>query len=154
MGYKEDMINARESHNQDEKKQAELYSRWLHYRREQFEHAEAHLGIQTTQNLDDLIYIQEKVSEWAGKATEKSRAMFNDVAGAVIRVSAYIVTLESTAKAAVCDSIRDAKVTSNLMKENEKLKTDLSNKDLKHGLEISRLQKEIETLKKQLDFGN
>lgn len=149
---KEDILKERELAASEEKQQLQIYSRWVQYRQEEFEHADIQLNAQTSQNLDDLIYIQDIIAEWSSKASEKSKPTFNKVAGALIRISAYLVTVESTAKALVCDLAREGRVTSNVMKENDKLKTELSNKDLKHGLELGKMQKEIELLKQQLAF--
>lgn len=149
---KEEILKSREAQSKDEKLQLQIYSRWVQYRQEEFENADIQLNAQTTQNLDDLIFVQDTVLEWASKASEKSKPLFNQISGCLIRISAYLVTVESTAKGLVCDLAREGRVTSNVIKENEKLKTELKNKDLKHSLEIENLKKEIENLKKQNEF--
>lgn len=145
-----EMENERKAHGDEERKQAAMYGRMLEYRRERFALAEKQLFFMSDQNLADTLFVQDNVLTWLSKAKDGSeqKKVLDEMAKSLIRMNAYTITVESSAKAAVTEQLRDSEIVS-------RLESDIRKKDLRImqlELEPEKLKKEIEKLKEQSKF--
>lgn len=145
-----EMEAERLKYGKEERHQAVLYSRMLEYRRERFALAEKQLFFMSDQNNADTLLINENILNWLQKAKDGSeqKKLLNEMANALIRMNAYTITVESSAKAAVTEQLRDSEIVSRL--ESDLRKKDIEIMQLK--LEPERLKKEVEKLKEQSKF--
>ena len=146
-----DLHEKRKSEQSEELNQGYLHQKYLSERKKRFDNADVHLFIQKQQNDTDMLFISDKLMEFKGKLKEGSPNdnVFQDMILALLRVNSYCSVIESTSRASVAEYIQERK-------NNEALNSTIRKKDielLQRIKENEALSKEIENLKKQIDFG-
>ena len=141
-----DLKDARAKEKEQEKKQVSLMAKYFEQQRERFDYADTAQWLLDDKCDTDLIYIQEKVSEWSKSAkTDAQKKVLNEMFLGVLRVSSYIDTMRTLAKHSVSKYVTAEKEVQRLNSEKRLMKLD---KDK----EISRLKKELENAKKEIEF--
>lgn len=141
-----DLKDARAKEKEQEQKQVSLMSKYFEQQRERFDYADTAQWLLDDKCDTDLIYIQEKVSEWSKVAkTDTQKKVLNEMFLGVLRVSSYIDTMRTLAKHSVSKYVTAEKEVQRLNSEKRLMKLD---KDK----EISRLKKELENAKKEIEF--
>jgi len=141
-----DLKDARAKEKEQEKKQVSLMAKYFEQQRERFDYADTAQWLLDDKCDTDLIYIQEKVSEWSKVAkTDTQKKVLNEMFLGVLRVSSYIDTMRTLAKHSVSKYVTAEKEVQRLNSEKRLMKLD---KDK----EISRLKKELENAKKEIEF--
>ncbi|MFN8326671.1 MAG: hypothetical protein U0T80_13160 [Flavobacteriaceae bacterium] len=141
-----DLKDARQKQKEEEIKQVSLMSKYFEQQRERFDYADTAQWLLDDKCDTDLIYIQEKVSEWSKVAkTDTQKKVLNEMFLGVLRVSSYIDTMRTLAKHSVSKYVTAEKEVQRLNSEKRLMKLD---KDK----EISRLKKELENAKKEIEF--
>lgn len=150
MSEYDDIREKRKKLQEQERLEMSMYHFVLKGQRERFEQAEHLLHFQTDQNQADTLLLYEKFLEWDKKAKPDSeqKKILNQLIGALMRVNAYTMTVESSAKNAVGEYLRDRHIVKNYESNIRNLEIQNMQKDV----EIDNLKKEIEKLNKQLDF--
>jgi len=155
----EQMQAEREANRIKERQQAGLYARMLQHSRDRYNQAETMLHFQSQKNLEDTIFVQEKILDWMHKAKPDTtqKKILDEISVALVCMNAYTINVEMAAKQAVATSIRDNEALIPLEKEIHARDVKIKERDfeiLKLNSEIKKLNIEIEKLKKQLDFGS
>lgn len=141
-----DLKDARQKQKEEEIKQVSLMSKYFEQQRERFDYADTAQWLLDDKCDTDLIYIQEKVSEWSKAAkTDTQKKVLNEMFLGVLRVSSYIDTMRTLAKHSVSKYVTAEKEVQRLNSEKRLMKLD---KDK----EISRLKTELENAKKEIEF--
>ena len=141
-----DLKDARQKQKEEEIKQVSLMAKYFEQQRERFDYADTAQWLLDDKCDTDLIYIQEKVSEWSKAAkTDTQKKVLNEMFLGVLRVSSYIDTMRTLAKHSVSKYVTAEKEVQRLNSEKRLMKLD---KDK----EISRLKKELENAKKEIEF--
>lgn len=141
-----DLKDARAKEKEQEQKQVSLMSKYFEQQRERFDYADTAQWLLDDKCDTDLIYIQEKVSEWSKVAkTDTQKKVLNEMFLGVLRVSSYIDTMRTLAKHSVSKYVTAEKEVQRLNSEKRLMKLD---KDK----EISRLKTELENAKKEIEF--
>lgn len=141
-----DLKDARAKEKEQEKKQVSLMAKYFEQQRERFDYADTAQWLLDDKCDTDLIYIQEKVSEWSKVAkTDTQKKVLNEMFLGVLRVSSYIDTMRTLAKHSVSKYVTAEKEVQRLNSEKRLMKLD---KDK----EISRLKTELENAKKEIEF--
>ena len=141
-----DLKDARQKQKEEEIKQVSLMAKYFEQQRERFDYADTAQWLLDDKCDTDLIYIQEKVSEWSKSAkTDAQKKVLNEMFLGVLRVSSYIDTMRTLAKHSVSKYVTAEKEVQRLNSEKRLMKLD---KDK----EISRLKKELENAKKEIEF--
>ena len=141
-----DLKDARQKQKEEEIKQVSLMAKYFEQQRERFDYADTAQWLLDDKCDTDLIYIQEKVSEWSKVAkTDTQKKVLNEMFLGVLRVSSYIDTMRTLAKHSVSKYVTAEKEVQRLNSEKRLMKLD---KDK----EISRLKKELENAKKEIEF--
>ena len=141
-----DLKDARQKQKEEEIKQVSLMSKYFEQQRERFDYADTAQWLLDDKCDTDLIYIQEKVSEWSKAAkTDTQKKVLNEMFLGVLRVSSYIDNMRTLAKHSVSKYVTAEKEVQRLNSEKRLMKLD---KDK----EISRLKKELENAKKEIEF--
>lgn len=135
----------RKSQNEIEKSNVSIFIKALESEKKRFEYAEASQWLLDDKCDTDLIYIQEKLSEWSAKAKETQKPVLNEMYVGIIRVYSYIESMRTLCKTAVSKYV-------GLEKENARLQSELTLQKMNYLQEIQRLTKELENVKKEIEF--
>jgi len=122
-----------------------LFVKILEAERTRFEYAETTQWLLDDKCDTDLIFVQEKLTEWSEKANPTQKAVLNDLHLSVLRVYTYIESLRILSKTAVSKYVGLEKQVSTLQNKMRLMK-------LEHQKEILELSKEIENGKKEIEF--
>lgn len=135
----------RKAQNEIEKSNVSIFIKALESEKKRFEYAEASQWLLDDKCDTDLIYIQEKLSEWSAKAKETQKPILNEMYFGIMRVYSYIESLRTLCKTAVSKYV-------SLEKENARLQSELTLQKMNYLQEIQRLTKELENVKKEIEF--
>lgn len=135
----------RKAQNEIEKSNVSIFIKALESEKKRFEYAEASQWLLDDKCDTDLIYIQEKLSEWSAKAKETQKPVLNEMYFGIMRVYSYIESLRTLCKTAVSKYV-------GLEKENARLQSEINLQKMNHLKEIQRLTKELENVKKEIEF--
>jgi hypothetical protein len=143
MSYLKD---ARAKEKEQEQKQVSLMSKYFEQQRERFDYADTAQWLLDDKCDTDLIYIQEKVSEWSKAAkTDTQKKVLNEMFLGVLRVSSYIDNMRTLAKHSVSKYVTTEKEIQRLHSEKKLL-------EIEKNQEISKLKTELENAKKEIEF--
>lgn len=135
----------RKAQNEIEKSNVSIFIKALESEKKRFEYAEASQWLLDDKCDTDLIYIQEKLSDWSAKAKETQKPVLNEMYFGIMRVYSYIESMRTLCKTAVSKYV-------GLEKENARLQSELTLQKMNHLQEIQRLTKELENVKKEIEF--
>ena len=135
----------RKAQNEIEKLNVSIFIKALESEKKRFDYAETAQWLLDDKCDTDLIYIQEKLSEWSLKAKETQKPVLNEMYFGIIRVYSYIENLRTLTKTAVSKYV-------GLEKENSRLHSELNLQRMNHSQEIKKLTKELEDAKKEIEF--
>ena len=141
-----DLKDARAKEKEQEKKQVSLMAKYFEQQRERFDYADTAQWLLDDKCDTDLIYIQEKVSEWSKAAkTDTQKKVLNEMFLGVLRVSSYIDNMRTLAKHSVSKYVTTEKEIQRLHSEKKLL-------EIEKNQEISKLKTELENAKKEIEF--
>lgn len=141
-----ELKDARAKEKEQEKKQVSLMSKYFEQQRERFDYADTAQWLLDDKCDTDLIYIQEKVSEWSKAAkTDTQKKVLNEMFLGVLRVSSYIDNMRTLAKHSVSKYVTTEKEIQRLHSEKKLL-------EIEKNQEISKLKTELENAKKEIEF--
>lgn len=135
----------RKAQNEIEKSNVSIFIKALESEKKRFEYAETSQWLLDDKCDTDLIYIQEKLSEWSAKAKDTQKPVLNEMYVGIMRVYSYIENMRTLCKTAVSKYV-------GLEKENARLNSELNLQRMNHSLEIKKLTKELENAKKEIEF--
>ena len=135
----------RKAQNDKDVSNSNLFVKILEAERTRFEYAETTQWLLDDKCDTDLIFVQEKLTEWSEKANPTQKAVLNDLHLSVLRVYTYIESLRILSKTAVSKYVGLEKQVSTLQNKMRLMK-------LEHQKEILELSKEIENGKKEIEF--
>lgn len=141
-----ELKDARAKEKEQEQKQVSLMSKYFEQQRERFDYADTAQWLLDDKCDTDLIYIQEKVSEWSKAAkTDTQKKVLNEMFLGVLRVSSYIDNMRTLAKHSVSKYVTTEKEIQRLHSEKKLL-------EIEKNQEISKLKTELENAKKEIEF--
>jgi len=140
-----ELTDKRRIEKEKEKQNVSIFIKALESEKKRFEYAEASQWLLDDKCDTDLIYIQEKLSEWSSKAKETQKPVLNEMYFGIMRVYSYIENLRTLTKTAVSKYV-------GLEKENSRLHSELNLQRMNHSQEIKKLTKELEDAKKEIEF--
>lgn len=141
-----ELKDARAKEKEQEQKQVSLMSKYFEQQRERFDYADTAQWLLDDKCDTDLIYIQEKVSEWSKAAkTDTQKKVLNEMFLGVLRVSSYIDNMRTLAKHSVSKYVTTEKEIQRLHSEKKLL-------EIEKNQEILKLKTELENAKKEIEF--
>lgn len=141
-----ELKDARAKEKEQEKKQVSLMAKYFEQQRERFDYADTAQWLLDDKCDTDLIYIQEKVSEWSKAAkTDTQKKVLNEMFLGVLRVSSYIDNMRTLAKHSVSKYVTTEKEIQRLHSEKKLL-------EIEKNQEILKLKTELENAKKEIEF--
>jgi hypothetical protein len=143
-----ELKNKRLEQKDKEMSQLVLLRKFLEKERERFDYADTSQWILDDKCDTDLIFIQEKVSEWCSSAkTDAQKKVLNEMFLGVLRINAYIEQMRTLNKHTVAKYISTEKLLHAAHSEKKILELDKNN-------EILKLKKDLENAKKEIEFIN
>jgi hypothetical protein len=143
MSYLKD---ARAKEKEQEKKQVSLMAKYFEQQRERFDYADTAQWLLDDKCDTDLIYIQEKVSEWSKSAkNDAQKKVLNEMFMGVFRINSYIDQMRTLNKQSVAKYVTAEK-------EIQRLHSDKKLLEIEKNQEILKLKTELENAKKEIEF--
>jgi len=141
-----DLHEKREFQKQIENKQSEILYNFIKKRNDSFEFADISQQMAYDKNSEDLLILNNSISEWIGKLKPNDQRFkqFNDLLFCVWRIMSYCQNLETVSKTSVSHYVMTEKRNSELSNENRILNLKLIELEKKKNEEIDKLKKEIE----------
>lgn len=131
-----------------EMSQVSLMSKYFEQQRERFDYADTAQWILDDKCDVDLIFIQEKVSEWLSSAKiDAQKKVLNEMFMGALRINAYIDQMRTLNKHSVAKYVSTEKLLHASHSEKKIL-------ELEKNKEILRLKTELENAKKEIEFIN
>ncbi len=131
-----------------EMSQVSLMSKYFKQQRERFDYADTAQWILDDKCDTDLIFIQEKVSEWISSAkTDAQKKVLNEMFLGILRINSYIDQMRTLNKHTVAKYVSTEKLLQAAHSEKKILELDKNN-------EILKLKKDLENAKKEIEFIN
>lgn len=140
-----ELNDKRKSQKETEKANVSIFIKALESEKKRFDYAETAQWLLDDKCDTDLIYVQEKLSEWSAKATEKQKPILSEMYLGIMRIYSYIENLRTLTKTAVSKYV-------GLEKENSRLHSELNLQRMNHSQEMIKLSKQLEDAKKEIEF--
>lgn len=128
-----------------EMSQVKLFWDHVEDKRKHFDFADLMFHTLSTKNEEDLVFISDLVNQWHSKAKSENKKVFLEVILALFRIQSYSNQLETLNKQTVSNMWSEKKLNENTFMK-------LNNEKTKLNLELIDSRKEIELLKKQIQF--
>jgi hypothetical protein len=128
-----------------EKAQVGLMLQFWEKERQRFDYADTAQYILQEKNELDIMLIMDKLVEWTKVAKDENKKMFTDLFLAILRIQNYVSNLETLNKHSVAKYIGEVQISKNTA-------SNAYSEKLKYEQEIYKLNKEIESLKKENEF--
>jgi hypothetical protein len=129
-----------------EMSQVSLMSKYFEQQRERFDYADTSQWILDDKCDVDLIFIQEKVSEWLSSAkTEAQKKVLNEMYLGVFRINSYIDQMRTLNKHTIAKYVSTEKLLHTSHSEKKII-------EFEKDKEILRLKTELQNAKKEIEF--
>lgn len=129
-----------------EMSQVSLMSKYFEQQRERFDYADTAQWILDDKCDTDLIFIQEKVSEWLSSAkTEAQKKVLNEMYLGVFRINSYIDQMRTLNKHTIAKYVSTEKLLHTSRSEKKII-------EFEKDKEILRLKTELQNAKKEIEF--
>lgn len=139
-----DLQKFKEDKKLEEIKISNLYFEMLKKNRERWEFADISEQLAFDKNNEDIAILAGYLSEWHEKANGDKKKLLADLWLGVLRINVYCSHFETIVKKSVSDYRNIVKENTKLVSEKKTLQLKLEKMQLDYGKEIETLRKEIE----------
>lgn len=131
-----------------EKAQTRIMMSYIEEERKRFEFAETSQFILKDKNEIDMMLLMEKIAEWNKSAKNDSqKKLLTELFLAILRIQSYVQNLETLNQHTVAKYVVE-------VDSSKKRDSYHASQKLKLELEISKLKKDLENAKKEIEFIN